>query len=206
VRKVPRGLCPLQKRNGPGRAQYREHFEVSTIVHIKSFTRLEMKSEAIVCVPAEADLLGTQARELSAGIARLAEVILANGLLCSEPDTTLHEARALDLLGRKPLWSMGEFARELSVTLSTASHTADKLVRKRAVKRSRSQHDRRLVFISLSGRGLRRHDALFQNKVRICTGILEQLSPAEREITLSAIRRLAGIDPNAASTQRIEQK
>jgi len=49
-----------------------------------------MKSEAIVCAPAEADLLGTQARELSAGIAKLAEVILASALLGSEPDTTLH--------------------------------------------------------------------------------------------------------------------
>ena len=162
-----------------------------------------MKSEPIV-LASEGDLLGTQARDLSAGIAILAEVIFGSGMLSSESDTTLHEARALDLLGRKPFWSMSEFARELSVTLSTASHTADKLVRKRAVKRSRSQHDRRLVLISLSGRGLKRHDALFQNKVRICTGILEQLSPAEREITLSAIRRLADIDQDTASTQRIE--
>jgi len=109
-----------------------------------------MKGEPIVRA-SEGDLLGTQARDLSAGIAILAEVIFGSGMLSSESDTTLHEARALDLLGRKPFWSMSEFARELSVTLSTASHTADKLVRKHTVKRGRSQHDRRLVLISLSG-------------------------------------------------------
>jgi len=165
-----------------------------------------MKIETNIRVTAEGDLLGAQARELSTGIATLAEAILGGGLLGSEPDTTIHEARALDLLGRKQLWSMTEFARELSVTLSTASHTADKLVRKHEVKRGRSQHDRRLVLISLSARGLRRQDALFQNRVRICTGILGQLSPADREISISTILRLAGLNPSAASTQRIEQK
>jgi DNA-binding MarR family transcriptional regulator len=173
-------------------------------VHIKLSAKGEMNTEAIIGAPAEEDLLGTQARHLSTGIAALAETILGSGLLDSEPDTTLHEARALELLGRKPLWSMTEFARELSVTLSTASHTADKLVRKRAVKRGRSQHDRRLVLISLSVRGLRRHDELFQNRARICTAILDQLTPAERETALSAIRRLAALDPYPASTQRIE--
>jgi DNA-binding MarR family transcriptional regulator len=186
-------------------AQYREHFEVSTIVHIKLSTKVEMKAEPIVRA-SEEDLLDTQARELSGRIATLAEVILASEPLGSEPDATLHEARALDLLGRKALWSMSEFARELSVTLSSASHTADKLVRKHTLKRGRSQHDRRLVLISLSATGLRRREALFQNRVRICTRMLDQLSPAEREITLSAIRRLAGLDPNAPSTQRIESK
>jgi DNA-binding MarR family transcriptional regulator len=165
-----------------------------------------MKSEAMVCAPAEEDLLGTQARELSVDIATLAAMILGSGLLSSEPHTTLHEARALDLLGHKPLWSMTEFAKVLAVTLSTASHTADKLVRKRVVKRGRSQQDRRLVLISLSGRGLKRQAALLLNRVRICTGILDQLSPAEREIALSTIRRLAGLRPNAASRQRIESE
>ena len=165
-----------------------------------------MKSEAMVCAPPEEDLLGIQARELSTDIATLAAVILGSGLLSSEPHTTLHEARALDLLGRRPLWSMTEFAKVLSVTLSTASHTADKLVRKRVVKRGRSQHDRRLVLISLSGRGLKRQDALFLNRVRICIGILDQLNPAEREIALSTIRRFAELGPNAVSKQRIESE
>jgi len=111
-----------------------------------------MKSESIVNAAAEEDLLGIQGRKLSAGIVTLAEIILGSGLLVSEPDTTLHDARTPELLGRKPLWSITEFARELSVTLSTASHMADKPVRKHAVKRGRSPHDRRLVLISLSGR------------------------------------------------------
>ena len=164
-----------------------------------------MKGEPIVRA-SEGDLLGTQARDLSAGIAILAEVIFGSGMLSSESDTTLHEARALDLLGRKPFWSMSEFARELSVTLSTASHTADKLVRKHTVKRGRSQHDRRLVLISLSGPGLRRQDALLQNRVRVCAGMLEQLSLTDREITLSSLQRLVGLSQNDALTQRIEPK
>jgi hypothetical protein len=53
-----------------------------------------MKSELKVCVPAEEDLLGIQARELSDGIATLAEVILGCGLLASEPGPTLHDVRS----------------------------------------------------------------------------------------------------------------
>jgi len=187
-------LCLLQKQRRPRACKYREYFNVSTIVPMKS------------SAPAEVDLLGIQARELSTDIATLAGVILGSGLLSSDPHTTLHEARALDLLGRKPLWCMTEFAKVLAVTLSSASHTADKLVRKRVVKRGRSQQDRRLVLISLSGRGLKRHDALFLNRVRICTAILDQLTPAEREIAVSTIRRLAGLGQNRASSQRIESE
>jgi len=133
--KSRRAFVFFKKHKGPARAKDREHFEASTIVHIKLSARVQMKSESIVNAAAEEDLLGIQGRKLSAGIVTLAEIILGSGLL-----------------GRKPLWSITEFARELSVTLSTASHMADKPVRKHAVKRGRSPHDRRLVLISLSGR------------------------------------------------------
>jgi hypothetical protein len=157
-------------------------FEDSTIVLITWSAKAEMKSEPLVQRAAqEDDLLSTQAREFSAGIATFAEAILG----------------ALDPLARKHLWSMSKFANEPSATLCPATHTAGKLVRKQAVKRGGSLQD--LVRIS-------RHDALFQSQGRVWIGILEQLSPAEREITLSSTRRLPGLGQNQASTQRIESE
>jgi len=105
-----------------------------------------MKSNSIVYAAAEKDMLGIQARELSS---------FGSGLPGWEPETTLHDASALQPLGHKQFLSMTEFTGELSVTLSTTCRAADKLVRKHVVKRGRSLHERRLVLISLSGKGLR---------------------------------------------------
>ncbi len=64
--------------------------------------------------------------------------------------------------------SMSEFPKELSVTLSAASHTADKLARKHAVQRGRSLDHRR------PGPRLTKR---------------KRIEMAERDITLSSIRR-----------------
>jgi DNA-binding MarR family transcriptional regulator len=98
--------------------------------------------------------LSHQSCELCVWVAKLAHTVLSGGYAESDTAITLHEARALDALGRKEFWTMSEFAKALSVSLSTASHTADMLVRKRVVKRSKSPLDRRIVLISLSGKGL----------------------------------------------------
>jgi DNA-binding MarR family transcriptional regulator len=182
--RIPAESLSSSNRYVDSRMPFREKIaKFQLFVPSKLSASVEMKSEANVCAWAEGGLLGIQARELSAAIATLAEVIHGSRLPGSEADTFLHESRALGLLARKPLWSMSEFARELSLTPSTASHTADRLLRKHAVKRARSLHDRRLVLISLNERRVRRHEALFQSQVRICSALLEQLSPAERETT-----------------------
>ncbi len=106
-------------------------------------------------------------------------------------EVTLHEVRALDVLGRKPSWTMSEFAAALRVTLPTATHTVDRLVKKRAVSRRKSAEDRRLVLISLSGNGLKRQQWLLEHRIRVCTTLLKRLDAAERLAALQTMRRFA---------------
>ena len=128
-------------------------------------------------------------------------------------EITLHEERALDTLGRKPSWTMSEFAAALRVTLPTATHTVDRLVKKRAVSRRKSGEDRRLVLISLSGDGLKRRQSLLEHRIRVCTTLLKPLDVAERSAALQTMRRFAEAaqlelktltqrSPDAASTSR----
>jgi DNA-binding MarR family transcriptional regulator len=119
---------------------------------------------------------------------------LADIFLSEPPDqgafeVTLHEARALDVLGRKPSWTMSEFAAAMRVTLPTATHTVDRLVKKRAVSRRKSGEDRRLVLISLSGNGLKRQQSLLEQRIRVCTTLLKPLDAAERSAALQTMRR-----------------
>jgi DNA-binding MarR family transcriptional regulator len=126
-------------------------------------------------------------------------------------ELTLREERALDVLGRKPSWTMSEFAAALRVTLPTATHTVDRLMKKSAVSRRKSGEDRRLVLISLSGNGLKRRQSLLEQRIRVCTTLLKPLDAAERSAALQTMRRfaeaaqlelntLAQRSPNAAST------
>jgi DNA-binding MarR family transcriptional regulator len=106
-------------------------------------------------------------------------------------EITLHEERALDTLGRKPSWTMSEFAAALRVTLPTATHTVDRLVKKRAVTRRKSGEDRRLVLISLSGNGLKRRQSLLEHRLSVCATLLKPLDSAERSAALQTMRRFA---------------
>ena len=128
-------------------------------------------------------------------------------------EVTLHEERALDVLGRKPSWTMSEFAAALRVTLPTATHTVDRLVKKKAVSRRKSGEDRRLVLISLSGNGLKRQQSLLEHRIRACTTLLKPMDAAERSAALQTMRRLAETaqleltilaqrPPNAVSTSQ----
>jgi DNA-binding MarR family transcriptional regulator len=157
--------------------------------------------------------LAQNALELHNCFDSLADLFLAAPLEKGGFEVTLHEERALDTLGRKPSWTMSEFAAALRVTLPTATHTVDRLVKKRAVTRRKSDEDRRLVLISLSGNGLKRRQSLLEHRIRVCTTLLRPLDAPERSAALQTMRRFAEAaqlelntlsqrSPNAASTSQ----
>jgi DNA-binding MarR family transcriptional regulator len=86
---------------------------------------------------------------------------------------------------------MSEFAAALRVTLPTATHTVDRLVKKRVVSRRKSGEDRRLVLISLRGNGLKRQQSLLEQRIRACATLLKPLDAAERSAALQTMRRFA---------------
>jgi DNA-binding MarR family transcriptional regulator len=121
----------------------------------------------------------------------LADLFLPGPPIKGGFEVTLHEERALDVLGRKQSWTMSEFAAALRVTLPTATHTVDRLVKKKAVSRRKSAEDRRLVLISLSGNGLKRQQSLLEQRIRVCTTLLKPLGAAERSAALQTMQRFA---------------
>ncbi len=135
--------------------------------------------------------LAQDARELHDCFDALADLFLPGPANKGGFEVTLHEERALDILGRKPSWTMSEFAAALRVTLPTATHTVDRLVKKKAVSRRKSDEDRRLVLISLSGNGLKRRQSLLEHRIRACTSLLKPMDAAERSAALQTMRRFA---------------
>jgi len=135
--------------------------------------------------------LAQNALELHECFDALAPLFLAGPPEKGGFEITLHEERALDTLGRKPSWTMSEFAAALRVTLPTATHTVDRLVKKRAVSRRKSSEDRRLVLISLSGNGLKRRQSLLEHRISVCATLLKPLDAAERSAALKTMRRFS---------------
>ncbi len=55
----------------------------------------------------------------------------------------------------RPALTMSELARELGVTLPTATGIVQRLIRQALVARAHDERDRRLIFVSLTGSGRR---------------------------------------------------
>jgi len=79
----------------------------------------------------------------------------------AQPDLTMRQVLALYLLLEAPR-RVGELARELNVTISSASGLVDRLVAAGLVEREHGTADRRLVVCRLTGPGRRELEAFLQ--------------------------------------------
>ena len=123
------------------------------------------------------------------------------------------EMRALILLGSSGRTIMSDFAGELGVPLSTATHTIDRLVAKGLVVRVRSEQDRRVVLVEMSEIGMAFQTALRARHHSMARSWLTPLSPAERETFLGLMAKItqgAALESrpetgaqNAAPSQRV---
>jgi DNA-binding MarR family transcriptional regulator len=100
------------------------------------------------------------------------------------------EMRALAMLGRKGTMIMSDLAGILSVPLSTATHTIDKLVSKNLVDRTRPDGDRRVVQVDLSARGKELHQSFLDFRMDMSRNMLDALSLGEREIFLELMAKM----------------
>jgi DNA-binding MarR family transcriptional regulator len=105
-------------------------------------------------------------------------------------DCSREEIRALILLGTSGRTIMSDFAGQLGVPLSTATHTIDRLVAKRLVVRVRSEVDRRIVQVEMSEVGKAFQTALRARHQAMARGWLTPLSPAERETFLGLLAKI----------------
>ena len=114
------------------------------------------------------------------------------------------EMRALMLLRVSGRSIMTDFAGELGVPLSTATHTVDRLVQKGLVMRVRSEQDRRVVQVELSEMGKTLHAELRSRHQAMARSWLAPLAPAERETFLKLMGKIAdGAKPDAADSHPV---
>jgi DNA-binding MarR family transcriptional regulator len=113
-------------------------------------------------------------------------------LTADEPgfECSREEMRALILLGSSGRTIMSDFAGELGVPLSTATHTIDRLVGKGLVVRVRSEQDRRVVLVEMSEIGNAFQTALRARHHSMARSWLTPLSPAERETFLGLMAKI----------------
>jgi DNA-binding MarR family transcriptional regulator len=105
-------------------------------------------------------------------------------------DCSREEIRGLIQLGAGGRTIMSDFAGQLGVPFSTATHTIDRLVAKGLVIRVRSEQDRRVVLVEMSETGQAFQTALRARHRAMARGWLAPLSPAERESFLKLMGKI----------------
>ncbi|MFC5630265.1 MULTISPECIES: fatty acid biosynthesis transcriptional regulator FabT [Streptococcus] len=82
-------------------------------------------------------------------------LVIEENTLRSSPfsDCTIKEVHTIDIIGKNRLVTPSDIAKELMVTLGTVTTALNKLESKGYVIRTRSQEDRRVVYLSLTKKG-----------------------------------------------------
>ncbi len=105
-------------------------------------------------------------------------------------DITNNDMHVIEAVGQEEPRNMSSVARDLGVTVGTLTIAVNNLVKKGYVKRERSQKDRRVVLISLTGKGDKAfvHHKKFHEEMIHAT--IDDLSPEETEVLVGALSHL----------------
>jgi DNA-binding MarR family transcriptional regulator len=101
------------------------------------------------------------------------------------------ELEALFWLGMEGESTMSRMAHDVGFTMSNATMTIDRLVRKRIVARRQSPTDRRMVMIRLTAEGNRIFKRIHDHFVEMGEAMLERLTKKEQETILALYRKIA---------------
>ena len=105
-------------------------------------------------------------------------------------DITNNDMHVIEAIGVGEPKNMSTIAKLLSVTVGTLTISMNSLVKKGYVIRERGKEDRRVVYISLSEKGLRayRHHEEFHRQM--IEAVLENLTEDETESLVKALAKL----------------
>ena len=105
-------------------------------------------------------------------------------------DITNNDMHVIEAIGVGEPKNMSTIAKLLSVTVGTLTIAMNRLVKKGYVIRERGKEDRRVVYISLSEKGLRayRHHEEFHRQM--IEAVLENLTEDETESLVKALAKL----------------
>lgn len=136
-------------------------------------------------IVSQSNTFASAARRIVRAVARLEREQVCCGTV------TLQQYETLRLLHETGAISTGEIAARLSIDLSTASRNLAVLERDGYIARQRSEHDGRLVEVSLSRAGVRCVETLCCDSDAVFRTALERIPSADRAKVVAAIRTLA---------------
>jgi DNA-binding MarR family transcriptional regulator len=117
--------------------------------------------------------------------------VVTASLGAAAEDTTLAQYRALVVLASRGPQRVGDLARALGVTPSTAGRMCDRLVRKGLIRRHRARADRRAVQVSITGPGRQVVDEATARRRTLLAGILGRLPARQQRAVATALRAFA---------------
>jgi DNA-binding MarR family transcriptional regulator len=106
-------------------------------------------------------------------------------------ELNMQELRVVEFLGNDGPRMMRELAEHLTVAVNSMTSIADSLERKGLVTRQRSEEDRRVVRVALTGPGREIHQSVVEEKMRLFRSMLGALTEDEQEIFMVLFRKIA---------------
>lgn len=111
----------------------------------------------------------------------------------NNPDgITITEAALLDTLARNGAMQPSSLATALLITTGGVTGVADKLVERGWIARSRDDHDRRVVYLTITDLGRTTHQAMSKRREEQLEQALSVLTDGEVETLVSIYRKLIG--------------
>lgn len=144
--------------------------------------------------------LEQKARALNQYIDTLVEQFMILHCNCLEEfgDLGLQELKVIDFLGKTGPSIMRKIADHLMLAVSTITGIVDKMVQKEYVIRERTDEDRRIVNVRLTGKGHEIFQMNMNAHMEFSQGMLQALNEDEQEILLVLLRK---VDRNLQSRQ-----
>lgn len=105
-------------------------------------------------------------------------------------DITNNDMHVIDAIGIDRPKNMSSIARKLSVTVGTLTISVNSLVKKGYVVRNRSSEDRRVVFISLSEKGVKAYYHHKKFHEQMIDSVVKELTEEELEALVKALTKL----------------
>ncbi len=138
-------------------------------------------------IEAKASQLMVRMYEISRRI-RSRERDLAKG---ADEDLDRREIEILFRLGMEGECTMSQLAKEIGLSMSSATMIVDKLLQKEVVSREHSTEDRRVVVIRLTAEGKHTYKIIYENFRRMGQTMLENLSEQEQDTLLNLYGKIA---------------
>ena len=98
----------------------------------------------------------------------------------------------LDLLVRRPVWRMSELAEGLRVDPSTATRAVQRLLKTGLADRRSCVDDGRVVLVSATDEGRRRHQGIVGHRAAVMQAVLDAFEPDERRQLAELLERMVG--------------